>query len=49
MRLLLQLPKQILTYFPKEGIVLKPREQTLIKVEAPFPPFNLWTSLCNTV
>ena len=36
MRLLLQFPEQIPTNFPKERIVLKPREQRLIKAEAPF-------------
>ena len=36
MRLLFQLFEQILIHFPKECIVLKPKEQKLIKVEGPF-------------
>ena len=34
--LLFQLPEQILTHFPKEHIMLKPKEQKLFKVKAPF-------------
>ena len=35
-KLLFQLLEQILTHFSKECIVLKPKEQKLIKVKAPF-------------
>ena len=36
MRLLFQLFEQIPPIFPKECMVLKPKEQKLIKVKAPF-------------
>ena len=36
MRLLFQLFEQIPTHFPKEHIMLKPKEQKLIKVKAQF-------------
>ena len=36
MRLLLELLEQISTHFSKGHIVLKPKEQKLIKVKAPF-------------
>ena len=36
MRLLFQLLEQTLPIFPKEHIMLKPNEQKLIKVKAPF-------------
>ena len=36
MILLFQLLEQILTHFPKEHVVLNPKEQKLIKVKVPF-------------
>ena len=36
MRLLFQPFEQIPTHFPKEHIILKPKEQKLIKIEAPY-------------
>ena len=36
MGLLLQISEQIPTHFPKECVVLKPKEQKMIKVRAPF-------------
>ena len=36
MGLLFQISEQILPIFPKEHVVLKPKEQKLVKVTAPF-------------
>ena len=36
MRLLFQLSEQFPTIFPKVCVMLKPKEQKLIKVKAPF-------------